>query len=105
MPTPRNPEVTSASGEHSQETEIQPEVVNSHSQVPSRSAHYDRGMSGSSSATRPALSSLDSSSNGDHSENDDTDCYEIAVRRNSAEDTLAEQYSIHHKMRKRITRA
>ena len=84
--------MTSASGEHSEEPEIQPAVGNSYSQAPSRSGHYDRGMSGSSGFTRPALSPLDNSSNGSHSENDDSDSYEIAVRSNRAEDALAEQY-------------
>ena len=93
MPKPGNPRVVSASGQRSEETEIQTEIVNSYSQVPSRSAHYDRGMSGSSGFSRPALSSLDSLSNGSHSENDNSDSYEIAVRSNRAEDALLEQYS------------
>ena len=50
-------------------------------------------MSGSSGFTRPALLPLDDSSNGSHSENDDSDSYEIAVRSNTAEDALAERYS------------
>ena len=98
MPKPGNPKVISASGEHSEEPEIQPGVANSYSQAPSGPGHYDRGMSGSSGFTRPALSPLDDSSNGSHSENDDSDTsYEIAVRSNRAEDALAERYSSQNK--------
>lgn len=97
MPTPRNSTVTSASGQHStlsvEEPEIQPAIVNSYSQAPSTSAHYNRGMSGRSGFSRPALSSLDSSSDGDHLEHDGSDSDEIPVRSNRAEDTLAEQYT------------